>query len=950
MDVIYTISGGAWFRDSLNAVAAFMQSDTGRSLMTVGTVLSVVTCAVAWIRTHDMLTLVKWAMILTIVHVLVGVTRPVQIIDATSPHEVYQVDNVPVGLVLPATVITTVGHGLVAGYELFMHQPDALSYNETGMLFGATLIGNSTDYESVSAEQSDLFADYVQNCVVGDMLLNKKYSMNDLMNIADPYTLIFSKPSPLRGMFNEAGNFMTCQEAAVLLQKMMNTDASVGGTTWTYYVRKYLGNKPERAALYSQLMGDSYQYFYGAGKSASEIMRHNVTLNALRHGFAGYAARNGDTASLVNLSAESSFAKMRMAQATSASIATRTLPVMQTVLTGVLIGLFPLLLVIAMISTLSFEVMKGYVFTFAYLQSWPVLFAILNNAMNSNLQEKTSGIAVTLSNLSERQQMFSDVGTTAGWLALSIPFLSFYLVKGLGNGVSQAGSYLGSALQSSSSQSASQTVDGNWSFNNMQTDNVQGGKWDTNSSHANGQITNQTDTGATVTQTAGGSTVYNTTGAMSKLPMDINFGKAESSAAQRSARESLAESQSHLSGYNHSVNSSFNQANQFSQQYGNSSTMSSGADNMQSMSDTIAANKMVSAAKSYAQKNNMSFADAWSEMDSKTRQLQISGGARGSVGFDSNKQFAGKIAGFATGVSAKGDLHAGVEVTAASGSQDSMSKTGTSGKDFSADKNSQELNDFREGRDVLTSHRTSQSGSHADNTANSKLEQLSATLAEADSQYQQYTDSMTRSHEYSQIASQSETMSAQTQSNYAQEFVGYVQAQAPERAEAILTNTASPEIRADREQLAEQFMMDKVHSRVEGHFEGNRSSLSEGMPTVQNTVAPATGNAYQRGEADIANRTSNAAVRTDSADRASAMIDDNSKVISSERLEINTVKDGINNNRDGMKADHQTAENTYSTEHDKAQQAQDSLLPRVSEIREDTKKYSANLKDEDVEK
>ena len=165
---------------------------------------------------------------------------------------------------------------------------------------------------------------------------------------------------------------------------------------------------------------------------------------------------------------------------------------------------------------------------------------------------------------------------------------------------------------------------------------------------------------------------------MSKLPMDINFGKAESSAAQRSARESLAESQSHLSGYNHSVNSAFNQANQFSQQYGNSSTMSSGADNAQSMSDTIAANKMVSAAKTYAQKNNMSFADAWSEMDNNTRQLQANAGIRGSVGFDSNRQFAGKLAGFATGASIKGDFHAGVEVTAASGSQDSMSKSGTS--------------------------------------------------------------------------------------------------------------------------------------------------------------------------------------------------------------------------------------------------------------------------------
>lgn len=943
MDVIYTITGGAWFRDSLNAVAAFTQSDTGRSLITIGTVLSVVTCAVAWIRTHDIFTLVKWAMILTIIHVLINVTRPVQIIDATSPHEVYQVDNVPVGLVLPATVITTVGHGLVAGYEFFMHQPDALAYSQTGMLFGATLVGSSTDYESVSAEQTDLFADYVQNCVVGDMLLNKKYSMNDLMNSADPYTLIFSKPSPLRGMFNEAGNFMTCQESAATLQKMMNADASVGGTTWTHYIRKYLGNKPERAALYSQLMGDSYQYFYGAGKSASEIMRHNVTLNALRHGFAGYAARNGDTASLVNLSAESSFAKMRMSQATSASIATRTLPIMQTVLTGVLIGLFPLLLVIAMISALSFEVMKGYVFTFAYLQSWPVLFAILNNAMNSNLQEKTSGIAVTLSNLSERQQMFSDVGTTAGWLALSIPFLAFYLVKGLGNGVSQAGSYLGSAMQSSASQSSSQAVDGNWSFNNMQTDNVQGGKWDTNSSHANGQITNQTGTGALVTQTGDGGTVYNTTGAMSKLPMDINLGQTTSSTAQRLQRESQTQAESSLAGYNHSVNSSFNQAQQFSQQYGNSSTVTNGADSSQGTSDSMAANKMISAARSYAQKNHISESQGWDELMDKTSRGQLNIGIRGSAGIDSSKSLGGKAAEWATGASIKGDVHAGAEFTGSSGSSDNTKISSGNSKDNSADNTSQEAKDFREGRDVLASNRISSSGSHSDSSSNSKLEQLSASLAQADSHYQQYTNSMTRSHEYGEMASAAQTMSAQTQSNYTQEYVGYVQEKAPERAEAILTDTSNPTVRAEREQLAEQFVEEKLRSRVEGHFEESREHLGKDMAGVSNTAVSSGDNLYKSGASEIESRANGASVQTDSSKQVDTMIHDNNQKISSAGMEINTVKSGINSERESLGESHQRAEDKFDKSYGRAVENQGQENPKLTKLKDKTDSLSKNF-------
>ncbi|WP_418512616.1 hypothetical protein ACKVDN_29315 (plasmid) [Escherichia coli] len=41
-------------------------------------------------------------------------------------------------------------------------------------------------------------------------------------------------------------------------------------------------------------LSDSYRYFYGSSQSASQIMRQNVTMNALKEGITSYAARNGD--------------------------------------------------------------------------------------------------------------------------------------------------------------------------------------------------------------------------------------------------------------------------------------------------------------------------------------------------------------------------------------------------------------------------------------------------------------------------------------------------------------------------------------------------------------------------------------------------------------------------------------------------------------------------------
>ena len=53
----------------------------------------------------------------------------------------------------------------------------------------------------------------------------------------------------------------------------------------------------------------------------------------------------------------------------------------QTILTGIAIGIFPLLVLAAVFNKLTLSVLKGYVFALMWLQSWPMLYAILNSAM-----------------------------------------------------------------------------------------------------------------------------------------------------------------------------------------------------------------------------------------------------------------------------------------------------------------------------------------------------------------------------------------------------------------------------------------------------------------------------------------------------------------------------------------------------------------------------------------
>jgi conjugal transfer mating pair stabilization protein TraG len=113
-----------------------------------------------------------------------------------------------------------------------------------------------------------MLPDYVENCVIGDILLNHKYTVNDLLNTTDPLGLITSNPSPLRGIFKTTSNareFLTCQQAASQIQTLAGQDSQMNSPTFSMLTRKIFGNRINGATLLANSMGESYGFFYAGG-------------------------------------------------------------------------------------------------------------------------------------------------------------------------------------------------------------------------------------------------------------------------------------------------------------------------------------------------------------------------------------------------------------------------------------------------------------------------------------------------------------------------------------------------------------------------------------------------------------------------------------------------------------------------------------------------------------
>lgn len=838
---IYTIYGGGMWKTALDAVVTLVGQNTFHTLLRIAGTFGVLAVLFTFIKQRNPMVFVQWlAIFMVITSILLVPKRSVQIIDLSDPAAVWKTDNVPVGLAAIASLTTSIGYKMASVYDMLMARPDSVTYSKTGMLFGSQIVAETSDFSTQNPELAQMLPDYVENCVIGDILLNGKYTINQLLNSTDPLTLITSNPSPLRGIFKMTSTtrqFLTCQQAATEIKSLANTDVNPGSATFTWLTRKVFGNKLNGAALLSNAMGESYGYFYSGGMTAAQIMKNNITNSAVRQGIKGFAARSSDTANLLNLATENAATKQRLSWAAGNELATRTLPFAQSLLMLILVCLFPLMIALAASNHTLFglNTLKIYVCGFIYFQMWPVMFAILNYASNYWLQSQTGGTPLVLANKDIVALQHSDVANLAGYLALSIPVLSFYLTRGAAAIGSQVtGSILSSGAFTSAGVAAT-TADGNWSFNNMSMDNVSQNKMDTNLVQRQGQQTWQADNGSTQTQTAGGHTVIDGSGAMSNLPVNMKLSQLASSGFQESARQSQVQAQTALDGYNHSVTSGWSQLSQLSNQTGTSDSLTRGSENSQATNATRGASMMMSAAESYAKANNISTQEAYNQLMSKSVEGSVNAGASGK--FNTGDQAFGKIGKWATGVSA--EVHLGAEVKGASGSSHGTQETHSSNQDMRHDQNSQAVNDFRQGMDMVKSSRITDGANHSENAASSNVQQFAATLNDAESQYHQYTTSSTQSNEFSRMATVAQNQSASLDTNYTQEFVDWAANKYGDKAQSMLTSAPSAR------EAAMEFVNERLKPKIMGDYQQGRSDLASGQEHAafsgEHIVQPAHG-------------------------------------------------------------------------------------------------------------
>ena len=766
MVTIHVLGWGELFQTVLNAITAFMKQDSFLGLLRITALAGIIMATAGYLKTRDPMVFGKWFVGYVLFINLALLPKTTVLIDDISSQVPKLIDNVPVVFALPTALVTSIGYGLAQSYDALLTLPDDLLYTKTGSLFASRLIQASRDFHIVNPQLRDEMDNYFRVCVVGDIKLNHKYSVGDLATSTNVWDLISSHASPLR-MIGVNGKLVTCQDASQtsgqysLRQKL---DKEIHNAYQFFGINLF--GKPKDTsyeALFATHLTSAFNYYQGLTDSSSNIMMQSMMINAMSDGVRHYQAFTDSTASVVNQQFSKSQVQHRWSWQIAGLKALWFLPILHTILTVLLFGVFPVIVAAATLPG-GTRILFGYFQFFVSLQFWPVLFAILNAAMTMYGQSKSMEFGqITMVNLDKVDELHQDIAGVAGYMMLLIPFLANGLVSNLGaafNGLatSMTGHLQGSAMSLAGEAASGSFGLGQTSFYNTTANNFSANKHDSNWSHLHGMHTEQLGSGVLKTITGQGGTVFDVGPGMSRNAVSINSSEALSGSLNQAYESSQQAAQNESQHFQSSLSNFAHRAVQLSQMEGHDLRLGNGVSSNETGQYSKALSTMGSIASDVAHRLGVSQDEAM--------QRLTSAGMGAHAGASSDRSLLGVIANKTIGWSGGGDIHTRTDRTSTSGDRfHEGTDTGISAR---------QAQDFHQAFNYAShfaqTHHFDESHSEAASLSN----QMGADLREAETASHNYDTSMTRSERIHQAKSYVESNSAQINTDLNQAFPSFV--------------------------------------------------------------------------------------------------------------------------------------------------------------------------------
>jgi conjugal transfer mating pair stabilization protein TraG len=842
---IHVLGFGDIYVILLNAMAAFMKQDGFAGLLKITALIGIIMASVGYLKHRDPMIYAKWLVGFVLVSQVVIYPKTTVAIYDIAAQKNYTVSHVPVVFATIASLITSIGVGLAEQYDELLSLPDELVYTKTGALFGSKIIQASRDFRIMNPQLKSDMNDYLRNCVVGDIRLNHKYSVGDLSTSTNIIDLITAHPSPIR-MTPVNGKLVSCQTAARpdgehSLRALLNAEIK---QAYTFFGINLFGRQKETnyEALFETRLKSSFEYYQHMTDASADIFMQSMMINAIGDGITDYQAFTDSTAGVVNNQVTKSQVQHRWSWAIAGQKAAWFLPLLHTLLSILLFGIFPVIIVMATLPN-GINIFKGYVQFFISLQFWPVLFAILNAAMTFYGASETGKYgAITMVNIDRIDELHGDISGVSGYLMLMIPFIAKGLVSSLSDAfnnlaTSMTGHLQGSAMSVANDAASASFSMGQTSFYNTNANNYSANKHDNNWTHMHGMSTEQLSTGVTKTHTGSGGTVFDVSPSMTKSALSINATDALNGSLSDAAEESKQASINEHHSMQTSLSNFAHKALQLSHLSGHDVRLGEGLSSTESADFRQGLSSMSHIASDVANRFGISKDEAFAgltalQLNGQLNVPKILTGAlnqRTGGWTDVSASLSGKYGRTSTSTDRSSDSH-------------DASITAREASDFS--------HAYAKVQGVVKNHHFDDTHSEGASLSN----QMGADLRQAEVASKNYDAALSRSHRISQASSYVQSHGSQITTNWDQAFSTFVGKQlGATQRDALYAHPENPGSLKTLETQAHDFVLQKREAIIASFGGTHQSALvdktyQQGVQHIKEQSTPMEGHFNKSGE------------------------------------------------------------------------------------------------------
>ncbi|WP_226554740.1 conjugal transfer protein TraG N-terminal domain-containing protein [Celeribacter naphthalenivorans] len=555
---IFTTGGGYYLQDVFNMLAAYTASGNFKNLLAIGSIIGIGWMSLQLSMGGSIANAGKYILTMLIVMMFtLGPKSRVVIIDKTmGTIPIYGiVDNVPTPVAMLGHYTSAVSYYLTGQMETLLSTPTDLTYQKNGMLFGASLLAQAANWRAVSPIIHENTVNFFQQCVID--ATNLGHMDVELISTSGDLESVITANMPASLAYYD----VVTKTTRICSEGWNDVKTAVNGQVDAVLTRKaasyFQGTTSTGAANINRLKG-TLEDFQGmmAMSSASSVhtIKQAMLVNAMDDSLTRFIANSGNSAAMDIYQVSRADIQTRSSYAAIGANAAKWVPLLKIVFENLYYAAFPMA-VMMMMTPLAPTVLKGYAGGFVWIAAWEPLSAILHSIVIKAAAGyyRTAGavtsdgtvndVVVSWSNHFGIRAVEQDVGTVAGFLMMSVPFLATAILFGANKMVGMATSML-NVSQGAAIETGREAATGSISLGNMSMNNYAANKANMSSMLDVNRHSAVAPNGSIVTQNGNGFMNYSAGTAVGSGAMSAQVSKAVRSEIATRAEESrtLAES------------------------------------------------------------------------------------------------------------------------------------------------------------------------------------------------------------------------------------------------------------------------------------------------------------------------------------------------------------------------------------------------------------------------